>query len=362
MKIEDSYKEKKLLYITVKPTPYRTCFFNKLAEYCDLTVLYESNNPGTRNKEWSESEVLRHKAIFLNENCKSRVSEYFKMIKIILRKKWDAVIIGCWNLRIELCTMITLRMLKYPYTMNLDGEYFFQGNSFKQRLKRFLIRGAKSYVVAGEESAKSLRKVVGEKNIIVYYFSSLTDEEIIQKSLIRKQRKENLLVVGRNFYVKGMDVIVSIAKMSPTLQYKIVGMGVAGIEEFKKQYNLSDVKNIEFVPFLHKEELDYEYQTCKMLVLPSRQECWGLVVNEAAAFGTPIVSTEGSGDSVEFLSSTYPQFLAKPGDPKSLYSCIQELLSTKDIESYSNYLKEKSKNYSIAISVKAHLKVLEERI
>jgi len=50
------------------------------------------------------------------------------------------------------------------------------------------------------------------------------------------------------------------------------------------------------------KELEEEYKTCAMLVLPTRQECWGLVINEAASFGMPIVSTWGSGAAVEFLS------------------------------------------------------------
>ena len=46
--------------------------------------------------------------------------------------------------------------------------------------------------------------------------------------------------------------------------------------------------------------------------------CLRLVVNEAASFGTPIVSTWGSGAAMEFIGDDYPQFLAKPADAGSL--------------------------------------------
>ena len=38
-------------------------------------------------------------------------------------------------------------------------------------------------------------------------------------------------------------------------------------------------------------DLYKEYQQCKCVLLPSKKECWGLVINEAASFGCPIIST-----------------------------------------------------------------------
>lgn len=360
MQDDNTCKRKRLLYITVKPVPYRTLFFNELANTCDLTVLYESVNPGARNAKWQQSETLNHKAFFLKESCGNSVFAFLKMMQIIVMGGWNAIVVGCWNLKMELLAVLLMRLLGIPYTLNLDGEYFFEGNSVKQRLKRFFVRGARSYVVAGEESAKSLKKVVGDRSVIVYYFSSLTEDEIRLKAQSTEQRGDTLLVVGRNLHCKGIDVILAVAKMNPSLRFKLVGMGEEGTEAFKKENNLEGIGNIEFVPFLQKEDLDKEYQSCKMLVLPSRRECWGLVVNEAAAFGTPIVSTFGCGAAVEFLSSSYPQLLAKPGDTESLNQCIQNLLSMEDTADYGNFLVEKSKHYTMSAGVKAHLRLLEE--
>jgi glycosyltransferase involved in cell wall biosynthesis len=96
-----------------------------------------------------------------------------------------------------------------------------------------------------------------------------------------------------------------------------------------------------------------------MLVLPSRQECWGLVINEAASFGMPIVSTWGSGAAVEFLAADYPQYLAEPGNAQGLLQCIRALLASDDKETYSRFLREKAKDYSIERSVQAHLTALQ---
>lgn len=125
---------------------------------------------------------------------------------------------------------------------------------------------------------------------------------------------------------------------------------------FIKETGADKLPNVEIVPFLQKRDLEQEYLKCAVMVLPSRQECWGLVINEAASFGTPIVSTWGSGAAVEFFSDDYPQFLAKPGNIKELYDKIRNCME-EDNKPYSDFLIKKSKEYTIDKQVRAHLKL-----
>ena len=133
-------------------------------------------------------------------------------------------------------------------------------------------------------------------------------------------------------------------------------------ELFVKEHQLEDYNNIQIIPFLSFEKLIEEMRRCKLFILPSRKECWGLVINEAASLGTPIVSTWGCGAGIEFLAKDYPQYLAQPGDSESLYHCVQKLKEADDSE-YKQFLANKAENYSIEASVKTHLfacEILEE--
>ena len=223
----------------------------------------------------------------------------------------------------------------------------------KSKLKRFFMRGAEKYLVAGENASESVKKIVGDKEVIPYYFSSLTEEEVRGHAAARGCRSEGAtLVIGQYFDYKGMDIALETAKMDPANCYKFVGMGVR-TELFEKDFQIPD--NVQIIPFLHKEELEEEYKSCSMLVLPSRRECWGLVINEAASFGMPIVSTWGSGAAVEFLAEDYPQFLAKPADPEDLLRCINLCRHWDKPEQYSQFLLNKSQKYHIEKNVQAHL-------
>lgn len=342
---------KKVLYITNIEVPYRVRFFNELAKYCDLTVLYESRGTEDRNKEWAKSECASHKIKYL----RSRVD-----VSGIIREIFsghDKIIVGCYNDPVQMVAILVMRLLRKPYILNLDGEAFLDGNNLKSRMKRFFLKNAEQYLVAGEKAGYSLRKVAGKKKIVPYYFSSLSEQEIKEhfKAAQDACRDNVILVVGQYFDYKGMDIALEAARMDTTLHYKFVGMGNR-TKLFMQNHEIPE--NVEIIPFLQKGELEDEYKKCTMLVLPSRQECWGLVINEAASFGTPIVSTWGSGAAVDFLADEYPHYLAKPADPESLYRCICDCINAEDKQGYCAYLLNKSEKYTIEANAKAYLAVL----
>lgn len=345
----------RVLYLTNIEVPYRVRFFNELAKHCDLTVLYERHRSANRDSAWAGSEERAFKAEFLrgislgNENAFS-----LGIFKWILGG-YDAIVVGCFNSPVQLLAMLTMRLFRRPFFINSDGEAFLSGSGVKAKLKRFLLSGAKGYFAAGEQSARTMSDAL-KREVTPYYFSSLSDSEVAEHAHITGSREDALLVVGQYFDYKGMDVALEAAKMDPSVRYRFVGMGKR-TEQFLQERMPKPLPNVEVIPFLQKQELERAYQTCAAVVLPSRQECWGLVINEAASFGTPIISTWGSGAAVEFLGEGYPQLLAQPGDPEDLYGKIRTFraMDGEERAAYSRYLREKSKAYSIEKGVAAHM-------
>lgn len=348
---------KKILYISNIEVPYRVKMFNGLAEHCDLTVLYERKKSDNRNEKWTKSEDSSYKKEYLNGIKIGGDNSFSLKIAKKMFDGYDWIIVGCYNSPVQMLLILLMKIFRKPYILNLDGEIFAEGNGFKSRIKRFFLKGARKYLVAGEKSGESLKKIVGNKEIIPYYFSSLSNEELKRNAAALKERKDFVLVVGQYLDVKGLDVALEAAKLNEKIKYKFIGMGKK-TDEFIGKYCPSGLKNVEFIPFLQKTYLEEEYKKCAVFVLPSRQECWGLVINEAASFGTPIVSTFGSGAAVEFLSEKYSKYLSIPGNSVSLYNCITEILKT-DNSRYSWYLTEKSVLYSIENGVKAHIQACE---
>ena len=346
-------KMKKLIYLTNIEVPYRVRFFNELAKHCDLTVLYERRESSNRDKTWTDSEKGNYHEEYLDGADLGRESSFSLRIVNVVRRGWDVVIVGCYNSKVQMLAMLTMRLLKIPFFINLDGEPFID-YSLKGQVKKFFLKGAKGYLIAGVKAGESLKANLGKDVLIIpYWFSSLSDEELQHnRHTVCERQKVTVLVIGQYYDYKGMDVAFQAACHDQSIKYKFVGIGKrSGL--FQKNMGVIP-ENIVIIPFLQKKGLEEEYRKCSLMVLPSRQECWGLVINEAASFGTPVVSTWGSGAAVEFLSDEYPQYLAKAGDAESLYNCIKLCLESDNNE-YSNFLKEKSVQYSIERSVRAHI-------
>lgn len=348
----------RILYLTNIEVPYRVRFFNELAKHCDLTVLYERSRSANRDSAWASSEKMDFRAVYLEGLSIGNENAFSLGIFKWMFGKYDAVIVGCFNSPVQLLAILTMRLFRIPFYINSDGEAFLSGNGLKAKLKRFLLSGATGYLAAGERSAQSLSKSL-KREVTPYYFSSLSDAEI-SANTSHNPREDVLLVVGQYFDYKGMDVAMEAARRDSSIHYRFVGMGKR-TAQFMQEQMPEPLPNVEVVPFLQKQELEEAYQCCAGVVLPSRQECWGLVINEAASFGTPIVSTWGSGAAVEFLADDYPQLLAEPADAEDLYQkiCALRSMSNQELSNYSAYLQNKCRCYSIEKSVAAHIHCCE---
>lgn len=350
----------RVIYITNTEVPYRVRFFNELNKQVELTVMYERKSSKNRDKKWAGSEDICYRTKYLNGIKIKNENAFSFGILSALSSKYDTVVVGCVNSPVQMFLMLIMRLFKKKFVLNLDGEIFLGDGGIKNKLKRFFLSSADAYLVAGKNASASVRKISEKKPVCPYPFSSLSKAELKENASASLSRNGKILVVGQYFDYKGMDVALEAAKHDPKNQYVFVGMG-GRTELFISEQNADTVKNVEIIPFLQKDELYKLYKSSTMLVLPSRQECWGLVINEAASFGTPIVSTWGSGSAVEFLKEDYPQYLAKSSDSESLLCAIKVLqnASLEERSKYSEFLKQKAQKYSIENCVKAHIEAFD---
>lgn len=350
---------KKVLYLTNLEVPYRARFFEMLSKELDLTVLFECKKTVNRDNKWIDSQTSSYKKAYIGGFHTKGEHRFSLSVVKWIRQGWDLVIVGGYNSPVQAFAIICMRMMNIPFAINIDGESFI-GNDFKSKVKKLFLRGATYYFAAGKRAAEELRQSVHpDIRIFTYNFSSLNQAELIKNAAAGNSfSKDYVLVVGAYFPYKGIDVALEAANMDLSIQYKFVGMGKR--TSLFLQQHAEIPANVEIIPFLQTEDLYKAYSECRLCVLPSRQECWGLVVNEAASFGTPIVSTWGSGAAMEFLADQYSQYLAKPGDAKSLYDCISSCIkaSKQELQQYREYLKIKSKNYCLENNVAVHVSAL----
>lgn len=99
-----------------------------------------------------------------------------------------------------------------------------------------------------------------------------------------------LIYVGQMIHRKGFDILLNVASdvSNDVIFYIVVGKPS---KEYKKLINNLNLKNIRFLDFMKKILLFKYYKIANFFMLPTREDTWGLVINDSMANGLPIIPT-----------------------------------------------------------------------
>jgi glycosyltransferase involved in cell wall biosynthesis len=99
----------------------------------------------------------------------------------------------------------------------------------------------------------------------------------------------------------------------------------AGAEEADLRARAPD--DVRFLGPVPRERLPRLYASADVFVLPSRSEQWGMVLNEAAAAGLPLVATEAAGAAYELVDD---ELRVPAGDAAALAGAMRLLATDPD--------------------------------
>lgn len=170
-----------------------------------------------------------------------------------------------------------------------------------------------------------------------------------------------VLSVGQFIYRKGFDVLIKAAgKIEKNVGIYIVG-GEA-TEEYTMLKEELGLENVHFVGFKRKEELADYYKAADLFVLPTREDIWGLVINEAMAYGLPVISTDRCVAALELIKDGGNGFVVEAGSVERLAERMNEVLKNDDAcRKMGVRSSEQIKSYTIEKMVDKHLKILENK-
>ena len=101
------------------------------------------------------------------------------------------------------------------------------------------------------------------------------------------------------------------------------------MESFIQKNNL---KNVQLTGFVNQGEIPAYYKVANVFVMCSGiGETWGLAVNEAMIFGTPILVSKTSGCSADLVKEGYNGFIFPEGDIEALKDRLLALLEEDGI-------------------------------
>lgn len=301
---------KKVLYVTNLPAPYKITFFNLLGKDVELTVIYEREKASNRDDKWKSDIKRNFKEKYLKgKNIGSEASISTEIIAILKRNHYDIVMMNGYSSPTAIIAILYMRMVHIKYSIVCDGMLPTNDCFIKRHLKSFLIKGAAFYLSSGKITDEQLKKYGAQQNEIYRYpFSSISEKdlsnEFINKEIFKRKigctSKIMLLYVGQFIERKGIDILFkSIKSLEGDFQLYMVG----GAKKQASLFQEYDNPKIKYCGFKTKKELADYYKAADLFLLPTREDIWGLVVNEALAYGVPVITTKNCGAGLELIKN-----------------------------------------------------------
>ncbi len=120
------------------------------------------------------------------------------------------------------------------------------------------------------------------------------------------EREPCFLYVGRYVEAKGLDILLEAYagyRKKTSRPWKLLCAGAGPLKGL-----LHGQPGVEDLGFVQPEELPPLMARCGAFVLPSRKEPWGVVVQEAAAAGLPVICSDAVGAAVHLVQDHHNGF------------------------------------------------------
>jgi len=151
----------------------------------------------------------------------------------------------------------------------------------------------------------------------------ITDGKTFRLCCLKMHRK----IYGPDIMLKALALA---KKTFPDILLSIAGYGDLTTELKKMVKELDIEKNVEFTGFIDNKEIYSFIQKHHAVIMPSRQEAFGVVALEAGICGRPIIATNVGGIP-EVVDNNNTGILVPPDDYQSLSEAILKLAEDRDL-------------------------------
>lgn len=361
---------KQILFLTNFPSPYRVHFFDELGKTMDVTVLYSDRVEDITHRDagWFEEGKGGFHPIQLNRTMAIGEENLCMDVCKWLKKKYDAIVIGGYSSPTAILAMVYLRLHRIPFYMEVDGGLIRQERKIKYLVKKSLVCLADRWLSTGKYTTNYLVHYGAKEDRVQHYpFSSLYEKNIREttvspeeKQTLRRElgidEKRMVLAIGQFIHRKGFDILLQAAAKLPE-DTGIYIVGGEATEEYITMRRELGLSNVHFLGFQKKDALARYYEAADLFVLPTREDIWGLVINEAMAYGLPVITTDRCVAGLELVENGVNGYIVPVEDVDELAEKISAVLAG-DVTAMGQASLEKIRPYTLENMAKVHAEIL----
>ena len=362
---------KRVLFLTNYPSPYRVRFFDELGKRVDLTVLFADRieDKKHRNASWYVPSQGSFRSVLLKKTATFKTNSLCLEVTKWLKQDFDHIVVCGYSNPTFILAMLWMRLHGKPFWMEVDGGLIREDHFWKYWFKRGLVSLPTHWLSSGRYTTAFLTHYgAKEENVREYPFTSLEERDLLPAVPTREEKdalrgelgieeEHCLLAIGQFIHRKGFDVLLKAAEKLP----KSAGVYLVGgepTEEYLQLRQRLGLTNVHFLGFQSKATLVKYYRAADVFVLPTREDIWGLVVNEAMAYGLPVITTDRCVAGLELVEEGVSGYIVPVGDENALAEKMERILK-QDLAACGQAALDRIRPYTIENMAKVHVEIFE---
>jgi glycosyltransferase involved in cell wall biosynthesis len=271
----------------------------------------------------------------------------FSIWKKIKKGGYDAVVLQAWTNMTWWIAFWACIFYKVPIFFMTDANVLYETRKhfFKKIIKHYILRfvfnKSDGFLSAGKANREFYLYHGADPDKITKfhflwgyeYFLEKAEELFPEREAIRQSLGINnndfvILFVGRFSREKRIfDLLFAYQKIkSKNKKMILVGDGPLR-EKIEKYIKDLDINGVTIIGFQTRSNISRFYVASDVLVLPSENETWGMVVNESLCFGLPVIASDMVGAAVDMIQDGENGFTFPAGDVNSLVERLDKIMS-----------------------------------
>jgi len=345
-------RREKLAIVHNTIAPYRHPLFESLSQDLDLMVYYCSVKHSSRKWDlWPRKYDYEYKILprIPLRTPLGYQSLNLSIIKELILNKPHVLILSSYTDPTTWLALAIAKLLKIPLIYWTEGIKEPQSilGKISRPLRTLFIKKSGSIIVPGRLSKNYVFSLEANAEKVFIAPNVVDNELFIKMSEEFRPRKDELksqlglkgkiivLYVGQLIKRKGVEYLLhayrKLEQEQDNIALLVVGSGPS--EYYLKELaNALKIKNVQFISSgLNLRDLAKFFSTADIFVLPTLEDLWGFVINEAMACGLPIVATSASQAAHEMIHSGENGYLVKEASSEELYYAIKKIVTNSEL-------------------------------